>query len=103
MAEINRELRGPNIFDHLLIFVKTISFSSNEMATAAMRFGHSLINGVFTLVKDNGVSDRSNNLTELFFDSDIIYRDGKCLEITCYNDQIAVVSGRAFNLEPVPQ
>ena len=51
--------------------------SSNEMATAAMRFGHSLINGVFTLVKDNGVSDRSNNLTELFFDSDIIYRDGK--------------------------
>ena len=51
--------------------------SSNEMATAAMRFGHSLINGVFTLVKDNGVSDRSNNLTEFFFDSDIIYRDGK--------------------------
>ena len=47
------------------------------MATAAMRFGHSLINGVFTLVKDNGVSDRSNNLTEFFFDSDIIYRDGE--------------------------
>ena len=68
---------GNDIFDHRFIFVKTISFSRNEMATAAMRFGHSLINGVFTLVKDNGVSDRSNNLTELFFDSDIIYRDGK--------------------------
>ena len=49
------------------------------MASAAMRFGHSLIIGVFTLVKDNGISDRSNNLTELVFDSDIIYRDGKLL------------------------
>ena len=52
------------------------------MATAAMRFGHTLINGFFTLVKDNGETDRSNNLTKLFFDIDIVYQDGRLLRVT---------------------
>lgn len=51
------------------------------MAAAAMRFGHNLVNGEFTLQKDNDRIDSSNNLTQRFFDSDIVYIDGKFLSI----------------------
>ena len=40
-----------------------------------MRFGHSLIDGRFNFIKDNGFMDFAN-LTEEFFNSDVIYDDG---------------------------
>jgi len=48
----------------------------NELAGAAFRFGHSSIDGFFTVVKDNGQSDFID-LKENFFNSDLIYKDGK--------------------------
>lgn len=41
-----------------------------------MRFGHSTIDGFFTLIKDSGFEDFVD-LREQFFNSDIIYEDGK--------------------------
>ena len=52
-----------------------IDFFRNELAGAAMRFGHSLIDGRFNFIKDNGFMDFAN-LTEEFFNSDVIYDDG---------------------------
>ncbi|XP_067941580.1 peroxidase-like [Watersipora subatra] len=47
----------------------------NELAAAAFRFGHSLINGLFTLEKDSGASVTADLRTS-FNDFNIIYNDG---------------------------
>ena len=48
----------------------------NELAGAAFRFGHSQINGLFSLRKDDGTSDFVN-LRPMFFNSEVVYDDGR--------------------------
>ncbi|OQV26126.1 Peroxidasin [Hypsibius exemplaris] len=51
---------------------------ANEFATAAYRFGHSLVNGEFRLDNQNGQAVLANNLVNSFFQPLILYDQGRC-------------------------
>ncbi|GAU92502.1 hypothetical protein RvY_04578 [Ramazzottius varieornatus] len=51
---------------------------ANEFATAAYRFGHSLVNGEFRLDNQNGQAVMANNLVNSFFQPLILYDQGRC-------------------------
>lgn len=45
----------------------------NEMAGAAMRYGHSIIDGIFFTVDDNGNRGPAQQLGPNFFNHDLVY------------------------------
>ena len=52
---------------------------SNELAGAAMRFGHSTIDGFYSVVRDDGHPEPLWNLGETFHNQSGLYERGESL------------------------
>ena len=54
---------------------------SNELAGAAMRFGHSTIDGFYSVVRDDGHPEPLWNLGETFHNQSGLYERGESLQL----------------------